>query len=82
MIPLVIVADEFVERVVIMLGLLDKPEQERADWIVPHDRIEQPFYLRRIPNEFPLNRWEVKFLCADTLYRFLDCPMLVFHIFN
>ena len=54
------IPDEFVKCVVIPLVVLDLPEQESANRVAPHHRVEELTNLILLPNEMPLDGWEIK----------------------
>jgi hypothetical protein len=48
---------------------IDLPEQDAADWVSTHQRIEEPADLVRAPDELTLNSRQDEFAVMDSL----DC---------
>ena len=76
---LVVFLEKFVENVVIRLFPTQLPEEEGADWVIPHQRIEQKLDLMLAPNELPLQRGQVQLIVINVLDRLLNGLALVAH---
>src|SRR5260221_13978854 len=79
LVSFVIVCDEFVKGIFVEALLRYYPEQKRAYRIIPHNRVEQLLDRVMIPDELPLDCWEVEFTFADSGHRFSDGEVFVFH---
>src|SRR4051794_20009976 len=71
-VPLVIVPNKIVERVVATLLLLNTPKQEGADRIASHQAVEQPRDLHRRPNELSLDGGQHVPMSMDTVESLCD----------